>query len=191
MNRSWIASIALVSLLAAGCGKDKDGSGSGGGGGSSEPPKPKTAEECFTAAKKAMESGDIDTLWGFFSKKSREFMIQRAQKDIDQMNKGGNDWEEMSKEVGRPVEELKKLSAEDFAKLERKHRLLSPEDMEREKKTKVDSYEKRDKVTVVHFTEEDGRKRLLGMIEEDGSWKIDMDETQKLKDEERKLNESK
>lgn len=183
----WIAALLALALL-AGCGKDdsSSGGGSGGSSGSSQ----KTPEEAFKAFKAAGETGDVKTLWSLMSKKTREKLSEMFKKQIEEINKKGDaEWEEAAKELGKPAAELKKMSGEEFAQVVVAKEWTSDEEKEKAKKLVLDKVEMRGELAVLFTTKSNGKKDLVVLVKEDGTWKADMEESQKLEPEAEKLNQ--
>ncbi len=195
MQKLSIVAVVLAALVATGCGDSKDsssggssGSSSSGGSGSSQ----KSPEEAFKEFKAAGEKGDAKAMWNAMSKKTKTKMTEIFKGQIAEINKKGDEeWEEAAKDLGKPAAELKKMSAEEFAELAMAKRMTDPSEIEKAKKVVMDKVEMRGEIAVVFTTKGDGRKDLGALVKEDGTWKIDMEETEKLREEKSKLNEKK
>ena len=181
----WIGALLALAVL-AGCGKD-DSSSSGGSGGSAS--SQKTPEEAFKEFKAAGEAGDAKALWNSMSKKSHAKIATEMQKMIDQINKKGDqEWEEAAKELGKPAAELKKMTPEEFGQLFVAMKMTTPEEKEKAKKLVLDKVEMRGEIAVLFTTKANGKKDLVALVKEDGTWKADLEEEEKLADEVEKLN---
>jgi len=181
--------LVLSAAVVAGCGKSDSGGGSGGGGSSSGQ---KTPEEAFKGFKAAGEAGDIKVLWNSISKKTRDSFVDRTKKQLEEMNKkGDSEWEEAAKELGKTAAELKKMSAEDFTMMMMGREMTTPEEKEKAKKLVLDKVEMRGEVAILYTTKHNGKKDMAALVKEDGTWKMDMEESEKLDKEIDKLNEGK
>lgn len=192
MQKLTIVAVVLAALVATGCGDSKDSSSGGSSGGGSSAPSQKTPEEAYKEFKAAGEKGDAKAMWNSMSKKTRAALVERFKPMMDQINKKGDqEWEEAAKDLGKPAAELKKMSPEEFTEVVMAKQMTDPSEQEKAKKASYEKTEMRGEIAVVFTNKGDGRKGLGALVKEDGTWKIDMDETQKLKEEEKKLNEGK
>lgn len=192
MKKVLALSLAVAVLTAAGCGKSDSSSSSGSSSGGSSAPTQKTPEEAYKEFKAAGERGDAKAMWNAMSKKTRTQLVEQFKPMIEQINKKGDEeWEEAAKDLGRTAAELKKMSPEEFTEVVMAKNMASESEMEKAKKSSFDKCEMRGEIAVVFTNKHDGTKGIGALVKEDGTWKLDMDETKKLKDEERKLNEGK
>ncbi|KAF0246367.1 MAG: hypothetical protein FD180_725 [Planctomycetota bacterium] len=196
MLRSVAVALVLAVLSVTGCGKSDSSSGgssSGGSGGGSSTSAQKTPEEAVKEFKVAAEAGDAKALWNGMSKKTRNDLVEKmGKRTIDEMNKkGDSEWEEAAKDLGKPAAELKKLSAEEFTQMMMGREMTSDREKERAKSSKIDKVETRGDIAVAFSTRADGKKKIVALVKEDGTWKMDMEETKKLSEEEEKLNATK
>ncbi len=192
MQKLIVPVLAFALVAAAGCGKSESSSSSSSGGSSSSGSSQKSPEDAYKEFKAAGEKGDAKALWNSMSKKTRAKMGEMFKPQIDQINKkGDSEWEEAAKDLKRSAAELKKMSPEEFAEVVMAKQMTEPSEMEKAKKSSMEKCEMRGEVAVITTNKGDGRKGLGALVKEDGTWKLDIDETQKLKEEEKKLNEGK
>ncbi len=192
MLRFIAVGLVLATLAAPGCGKSDSSSGGSSGGGSSASSQ-KSPEDALKEFKAAGEAGDAKALWSGMSKKTREELVEKmGKRQIDEINKkGDSEWEEAAKDLGKPAAELKKMTPEEFTQFVMSREMTSDREKEKAKNTKIDKVEMRGEVAVAFSTRQDGRKKMVALVKEDGTWKMDMTETKKLSAEEDKLNETK
>lgn len=182
--RAFPMAALLAAAVLAGCGKDDSGSGGGSSSGGGSASAQKSPEEAFKEFKAAGERGDADALWNSMSRKTREKFVEMFRKQIEQINKRGDEeWEEAAKDLGKPAAELKKMSAEEFARLAMGKEMTEEDEREKAKALTMDKSEIKGDVAIVHVTKKGDRKDVMALVKEDGSWKMDVDETEKAKKE--------
>lgn len=179
----------MLSLVAAavlvGCGKEEGssggGSGSGSGGGSSSS---QTPEEFYETARKTLASGDGKAVWNMLSKASKKKLLEDAAPQLKRMKEAPAEQKaEIAKMFDTTAAELDGMSAEDF--LIKSFTMLAKDPKEKEKleKTVLVKAEAKDDRATFQLKEPDGKEDWSVAVKEDGAWKMDIPETEKLQKE--------
>lgn len=186
MKRILVPVLALA--IAAGCGKDEPSSSGGGssGGPSSSGPVQKTPEEAWKGMQDLLLAKDGKGLWNCICEKSRKQMTEgeEAKKQMEAL-KGMPDDQlaPVIKDWGVTAAELKKMTNEEIMILQM-NRLAKDEDEQKKaretkwKEAKIDG----DKA-VATTIKPDGKEEKVALVKEGGTWKVDIEETEKVKGE--------
>jgi hypothetical protein len=126
--------------------------------------------ECFAALQAALKSRDTDKLWTLLDSESRG-EVERAAKAVQAAYGKADPVEksEQEKALGLPGAELAGLTAAGFLKTKRfhgKYQELSD--------SKIDKVTIQGDKAMVAYTEPDGDKEKVGLVRQDGRWKVSL-----------------
>lgn len=146
-----------------------------------------TPEDAFLAIRECMLDGKTDEMWGWFSKGTHKMIIDQMGA-VRPMLDGApaEEKEKLAKDMGLSVEEMGKLSDEEFAKkmmAAQMKKLAEDEDEKKKmKETKWKSADVKGDRAVCVTVEPDGKEETIVMVKEEGVWRFDIPETEKLKE---------
>ncbi|MEK7469769.1 MAG: hypothetical protein AAB074_20565 [Planctomycetota bacterium] len=178
----------LVVAVLAGCGKDESSSSSGGsssGGSSSPGSSQKTPEEAFKDMQARILAKDGKGLWNFICEKSRKKMTEsdEAKKGMDQLKAMPDEQlAEVVKTWGVTPAELKKMSNEEIMILNMNNMTKEEEEQKKARETKWKEVKIDGDKAVATTIEPDGKEEIVALVKEGGTWKIDIEETEKIKE---------
>ncbi|KAF0245212.1 MAG: hypothetical protein FD180_1759 [Planctomycetota bacterium] len=186
MKRFLVPALALA--IIAGCGKDDSSSSSSGGssgGSTSSGASQKTPEEAFKDMQARVLAKDGKGLWNCICEKSRKKMTEsdEARKQMDQL-KGMPD-EQLGvivKDMGVTPAEFKKLSNEEIMLLQMNQVVKEESEQKKARETKWKEAKIDGDKAIATTIEADGKEEKAALVKEGGTWKIDIEETDKLKE---------
>jgi len=180
--------LALALAIVAGCGKKEDSS-SGGGGGSSA--SAKTPEEAYNEMKKCLIAGDGKAIWNGLSAASRKKLTTDPEmlKGQEEMKKLTDEQlEGIAKEqYGVTAAQLRKMSPEEMMIALFGNMAKDPKEKEENEKSKWKSADIKGDKAYCTTTKPGGdgkdEEDYTVLVKEDGTWKVDIEETQNWKKE--------
>ncbi|MCE9581825.1 MAG: hypothetical protein K8T20_04830 [Planctomycetes bacterium] len=177
MPRNIAAALLLLSVI-AGCGKPDSSSSS-----SSSSSSQKTPEEAWKGMKDAFLAKDARALLNTLSAKSRKDLVETVGKENVEKLKTASpeDLKKVAENLETTDRDLKNANAEEFVLLVLKHMMNDPEERKKLEGTKwKESRIGGDKAVAVTI-KPDGSEEKEGLVKEDGTWKVDKEETDRLK----------
>jgi hypothetical protein len=125
-------------------------------------------KEVFKAFQDAVKAKDADKLWDLLDTSSREAAEKTAKTFKDAYAKAKDDKKkELEKNLGLTADELAGLTGKTFLKSARYHGKYHEVPGSTVEKVAVE-----DKKATVFYKEEDGDKEKLGLVNQDGKWKV-------------------
>ncbi|MBI2920347.1 MAG: hypothetical protein HYY18_04605 [Planctomycetes bacterium] len=143
-----------------------------------------TPKEAFEAFKKAAKAKDGDAVWGFFSKGTRAKMVEQMSSLLETIKQDADGMAKLAEKTGKTVEELNKMSDEEFVKTMMVAEMVNDKD-DIDKVEWISSEVKGEQAICVTKDKNDGddaKAEKVVMVLEDGRWKLDLEATQKLKE---------
>jgi uncharacterized membrane protein YvbJ len=125
-------------------------------------------KEAFQAFQDAIKARDADKIWDLLDTSSREAAEKTAKTFKDAYAKAKDDKKkELEKRLGLTADQLAGLTGKTFLKSTRYHAKYHEVPGSTVEKVAVE-----DKKATVFYTEEDGDKEKLGLVNQDGKWKV-------------------
>lgn len=176
MPRNIAAALLLLAVI-AGCGKSDSSSSS------SSSSSQKSPEEAWKAMKDTFLAKNPRGLLDTLSAKSRKDLVETVGKDSVEKFKtmSAEDLKKTADTLETTDRDLKNASAEEFVLIVLKHMMNDPEERKKLEGTKYkESRIGGDKAVVVTI-KPDGSEEKEGLVKEGGTWKVDKEETDRLK----------
>ncbi len=148
-----------------------------------------TPEDAYNAMMESILAGKLDETWEFFSEGSRKLLADQMGEFKTRLESVGDEEKaQVAEAMGVTLEDLEKLTNEELARKMVKAqflKLMGDEEAKKKMKgTKWKSGEVKGDRAVCVTVEADGTTDTIVMLKEKGIWRLDLPETEKLKNAE-------
>ena len=140
-----------------------------------------TPEKCLEAYKKAALAADGKSMMKCFSPATKKALIAEAEKALKQAKESAEGKAETAKNLGVTAEQFDAMTPEDF--MAAQMAAGAREDNEQAEKTTFAVVKTDGDRSVATVDEGKGKKEKIVLLKTDGEWGMDMEESEKLKNE--------